>query len=192
MEQFVRQILIYVVLVSLIRSLVMRESYRQYLQFFGSVILILLMLTPMLQIFGGEKDWYAILEKNLLKMDIGRMENQLQAADGNLKKIVQKEYEETLALQVAQMAKEDGLSVKDTQVTLKEAKDGLCVSNISLTCIEGEEKEEEGQIESVETIYIGKKDEGTQKRAAGKKVNRFQNRLCNYYGISKKQVEIWE
>ena len=67
MKEFVQNILIYTIIITVLRGLITGPKYRQYFQFFSGVILILLFLGPVLSLFRSDRDWYRVLEEKLLR-----------------------------------------------------------------------------------------------------------------------------
>ena len=45
MQEWIRQIIIYVILVTVLRGLIMKPQYEQYFRFFSGIVLILLVVT---------------------------------------------------------------------------------------------------------------------------------------------------
>lgn len=46
MQEWIRQIIIYVILVTVLRGLIMKPQYEQYFRFFSGIVLILLVVSP--------------------------------------------------------------------------------------------------------------------------------------------------
>ena len=50
MQEWIRQIIIYVILVTVLRGLIMKPQYEQYFRFFSGIVLILLVVSPVLRV----------------------------------------------------------------------------------------------------------------------------------------------
>ena len=56
MQEWIRQIIIYVILVTVLRGLIMKPQYEQYFRFFSGIVLILLVVSPVLRVLHQDTD----------------------------------------------------------------------------------------------------------------------------------------
>ena len=57
MQEWIRQIIIYVILVTVLRGLIMKPQYEQYFRFFSGIVLILLVVSPVLRVIHQDTAW---------------------------------------------------------------------------------------------------------------------------------------
>ena len=179
MKELIQRLMIYVIIVSALKGLLTNKQYEEYFRFFSGMLMLLMFLFPVLSLFGSSTEWYQRLEKNLLQMDIREIQGTLKIADHGFENIVVKEYKEALEKEVVLSAKEEGISLKGTEVLLEKGDDGICIAEISAemeekTKGEGKTKEEEtetdirGETETageiaVQTIQIGEESDKEEK-----------------------------
>lgn len=164
MQEWIQRILVYVIIVTVLRSLIARPQYQQYFRFLSGMILILLLLSPLFRFLGNEGEWYQMLEEKVWKMDMEEIDTELAVAEGDFQTIVLEEYENTVKRQVRKMGEQQGISVKKTTV------------NIS----------EEGTLQKME-IHLSEESDGVTKA----KIKEFRLRICDCYQVGEEVVEIW-
>lgn len=82
MQEWIRQIIIYVILVTVLRGLIMKPQYEQYFRFFSGIVLILLVVSPVLRVLHQDTAWHDTVEQYLFQMDvmISKSSSQLRRA----------------------------------------------------------------------------------------------------------------
>lgn len=131
MEEWVQRIAIYVVLVTILRSLIGKPQYQQYFRFVSGLILILLLITPVIGLLGDDSRLYEILNQHLYQQDLDDVESSLQLAEGQMKELIREEYRHTVASQVTELAERQGLSVQEVDVAL-DSQDEIATLEIHL------------------------------------------------------------
>ena len=198
MKDLIQNLLVYIILVSALRGLVSNPKYQQYFQFFSSMILILFLVTPVLQLFHGEEAWFNNLEQKLLQMDLADVEQEMAVAEKSFTGIVAKEYQTAVAEQAQALAAQKGITLKDTEIILAQENEEITIQEIRGTIEKNEDnsgKELEGtesQI-SIPAIQI----EGTGKKSAGdedtsEEAASLRREFSNYFMIREEQVHLWE
>ena len=186
MEEFIKNILVYVIIVSMLKGLVTNPKYRQYFQFLSGLIMIMLMLTPILSLFDGENRWYMTLEKRLLQMDLTEVEEQMKIADGTFEEAVEKRYRQTVAAQVKTLAKEKKVEVKEADVTLKKDSNAWTIQEITLVT----KKDTESDL-SVEAVRM-ETDCEVKKEDTSRKARSLRRQICDHFVLGEDKVHIWK
>ncbi|MBR1740855.1 MAG: stage III sporulation protein AF, partial [Lachnospiraceae bacterium] len=201
MKELIQRLMIYVIIVSALKGLLTNKQYEEYFRFCSGMLMLLMFLFPVLSLFGSSTEWYQRLEKNLLQMDIREIQGTLKIADHGFENIVVKEYKEALEKEVVLSAKEEGISLKGTEVLLEKGDDGICIAEISAemeekTKGEGKTKEEEtetdirGETETageiaVQTIQIGEESDKEEKvEDDSKKGKKLKKKICERFSLS--------
>lgn len=120
MQEWIQRIAIYVVLITILRSLVGKPQYQQYFRFVSGLILILLLICPVLRVFGGDAGLYEILNRHLYQQDCEEIESSLQLAEGQMKEMIEAEYQRLIQNQVTGLAQQHQLTTQEITVTLDE------------------------------------------------------------------------
>ncbi|MDE6567986.1 MAG: stage III sporulation protein AF [Lachnospiraceae bacterium] len=118
MEEWVQRIAIYIVLVTVLRSLIGKPQYQQYFRFVSGLILILLLITPVLGLLKDNSSLYRILNQYVYQQDLDDITSSLQLAEGQMRELIREEYKDTVSSQVMELAERQGLVVQEIQVTL--------------------------------------------------------------------------
>lgn len=194
MKDLVQKMMVYMIIVSAMRGLLMNKKYEEYFRFFSGMMMILMLFTPIFHIFGGSSQWYQKLEANFLDMDIKEIEGTLQVADGGLEKMVWKEYEEELEKKVTLFAKENGITIQKAEVSLEKGIDGIVVSEIQIShpmdeMIQG--KQEESEEIAVAAIQINK-EKKQKEEDTSHEMQTFKKKLCKKFALPEKKIHIWK
>ena len=131
MEEWVQRIAIYIVLVTVLRSLIGKPQYQQYFRFVSGLILILLLITPVLGLLEDDSSLYRILNQYVYQQDLDDITSSLQLAEGQMKELIREKYKDTVSSQVMELAERQGLVVQEVQVTLDD-QDGISLLEIHL------------------------------------------------------------
>lgn len=118
MEEWVQRIAIYIILVTVLRSLISKPQYQQYFRFVSGLILILILITPVLGMFSNDSQLYGILNQHIYQQDLDDIASSLQLAEGQRKELIREEYRKAVSSQISEIAKGQGVVVQELQVTL--------------------------------------------------------------------------
>lgn len=174
MEQWVQQIVIFVVIVTVLRSLITRPYYQQYFRFLSGLILILLTITPLLQLWTRDEDFTTRLEQSLFAIDREDLRQQLQIAEGKEKEMVENRYKQEIADQIVQIGDNQGITVEGVKVE--------CDENMALSKLEIH----------IDTVMgeDGSKRQGTD-GAVRPVLRKFREEMQKVYELQEGQVELW-
>ncbi len=164
MEEWVQRIAIYVVLVTVLRSLIGKPQYQQYFRFVSGLILILLLTAPVVGLLGDDSRLYEILNQHLYRQDLDDVESSLQLAEGQMKELIRKEYRRAITSQVTELAERQGLLVQELEITL-DSQDAIATLEIHL-----------------------KPQQPPPARAA---IHEFRLLIQQYYQLGEESVVIW-
>lgn len=164
MEEWIQRIAIYIVLVTVLRSLISRPQYQQYFRFVSGLILILLLITPVVGVLGDDSKLYEILNRHLYQLDLEDIKSSLQLAEGQRKELIREEYRRSLSIQVTDLAEQQGLSVQEVRVTLGA----------------------EDEVTALE-IHMASQQQSPSKA----ELREFRGLLQQYYQLGEESVVIW-
>lgn len=165
MQEWIRQIIIYVILVTVLRGLIMKPQYEQYFRFFSGIVLILLVVSPVLRVIHQDTAWHDTVEQYLFQMDVNDIQEQLAVTEGRRQEVIMQQYTEQLEEQIKKQAGQHALPVDE--VTVKADAKGV-----------------------IHKIELHLKTEETSK-VTKEQLRQFKNQLCSQYKLQKEQVEIW-
>lgn len=188
MKELVKSILVYVIIVSALKGLVVNPRYRQYFQFLSGLIMILLMLTPVLHLLDCENTWYTVLEEQLLQSDLSEVEEQMQIADGKFAAVLEKEYQGTVKEQITAMAEKKGLKPETVEVSLHQDGDVWEITEISV------QTKRKSRAESGLSVEVVRQEKNQQLRQEdpSKKAAALRRQICDNFVLGEDNVHIWK
>ena len=178
MTKLILNILIFTIVTSVLKGLIIKEEYKQYFQFFCGLIMILIVITPVIKFFGAENDYYEILRKHIYSSEVDDSVRQIKNADGNLKKEVVKQCEKIIEKQVKKMAEENDVCCKSVIVETKTHDEELEIVKIT--------------VNMGDTAVAAYSDMSDGKKIMGKKEKRLKNDICSSYMLDGEKVQIWK
>ncbi|MCH5267750.1 MAG: stage III sporulation protein AF [Lachnospiraceae bacterium] len=120
MEEWIRQIVTYVVLITVLRGLITKPHYEQYFRFFSGIILILLVVSPLLSIVNWESVWYENLQEKLFQMDMDSIREELAVTEGKREEMILEEYKRQIGKQVIRIGEQWEISVDEVALQVGE------------------------------------------------------------------------
>ena len=222
MQDFIKSILIFVILGTILKELINNEKYKGYFRFFNGLVLILIVVSPLSSFILGSDKWYNTLEKELFEADIEDVSAQLNLADGSLEEVIKKGCREDIEEQIIKLASKRGLSVSSVYVELEGSED-ISVKSVDIELADennnggagnrgSKENSNTGSDEAliseindidievdVETISILSGDDSKKecdlserKKADGSRVRNLKLDISNYLMVSRGVINIWE
>ncbi len=222
MQDFIKGILIFVILGTILKELINNEKYKGYFRFFNGLVLILIMVSPLSSFIFGSDKWYNTLERELFEADLEDIDTQLNLADGSLKEVIIQGCRNDIEEQIVKLASKRGLRVSEVCVELEGSED-ISVKSVDIELadennygsaddIDSKENSSTGSngglsseisdidIEvDVETISILSGDDSEKendlserKKADGSRVRNLKSDISNYLMVSRGVINIWE
>lgn len=163
MQIWMQRIVIYVILVTVLHSLAGREQYQQFFRFVSGLVLILLLLSPLLRLVGGNVDIYHSISSYFYRQDMEEIGKLMQSAQGRMQEMMEKEYADALLGQVEQIGKEQDLKVQKLSVQVQD----------------------DGSLQRLE-VYLEPKESVTKSILAA-----FRKRLAECFQLGEESVVLW-
>ena len=214
MAAFIKSVLIFTLLVTVMKGLVNSESFRIYFKFFSGLVLILLMITPLLNFLSGDNGWYSLLEQEIFNFNLEGINDELEVADGKFEEIIREQCKKDIEEQVIKLADNRGIGIKDVDISLGEQDGSIQVNSVDIN-IDKQNKTDykdingpdinttNNNIQDIEDIEIADitgsmeavdamSDEGNRRKASGKNVRKLKEDISTYFIIKEAAVNIWE
>ncbi len=205
MADFIKSVLIFTLLVTVMKGLINSESFRMYFKFFSGLVLILLMITPLVNFLSGDNGWYSLLEQEIFNFNLEGINDELEVADGKFEEIIREQCKKDIKEQVIKLADNRGINIKNIDISLGEQNNSIQISSIDIN-INKENKtnyNDINTIQNIEDIEIADitgnmeavdamSDEAGKKKASGKNVRKLKEDISTYFIIKEAAVNIWE
>lgn len=174
---WVKNLVCFYILMTAVLHLLPSGSYRKYVRFFGGLLLVILLLSPILEWFRDpdlllqkvsyESFWQ---EMDTVRLDVKGMEKVQQQA-------YKKEYEKAIANDIALMAEESSFTVLSSQAELTE---DYRLAWVDLSLLP---KDQEGEV-LVEKITFS----DNSREYPG--VLELKQRIMEFYQVKEEQIQI--
>lgn len=182
MEQiytWVKSVIFGLCFMELFSHLVRKEDYRRYIRFFGGMILLLMMISPVFELFSGKDIFDGALQRAAVREEAVNMELARETLSDLQNKKISEAYRKELERQMKEIAAGHHQRVISIQVEFHDQKgEPTAVNRVdmvvaavrkNLNVFEMEEEESAGQKKALEEI---------------------QSEIASIYGVDKKQITI--
>ncbi len=174
---WVKNIVAFYILMTAVLHLLPKSSYQKYVRFFGGLLLVVLLLTPLLTLLRRQDTLLSRVSYESFRQQLDTIQLDTQGLERKQKEAYQKEYGKAIGNDIVLMAEEQELTVEHVQVELTEDYEiGTVVMDVRLA------GREEGI--SVEKIIL--KDNSQDYPA----VVKFKEKLTDFYKIEEDQIQI--
>lgn len=207
MEAFIKSVLIFTLLVTVMKGLINSESFRMYFKFFSGLVLILLMITPLVNFLSGDNGWYSLLEQEIFNFNLEVVNDELEVADGKFEEIIREQCKKDIEEQVIKLADNRGIGVEDVEVSLGGQNNSLQVNSVDIS-INKQSKTDykdinNSTIQNIEDVEIADINGSTEavdamsgeagrRKASGKNIRKLKEDISAYFIIKEAAVNIWE
>ncbi|HBA97521.1 MAG TPA: hypothetical protein DCZ23_05375 [Lachnospiraceae bacterium] len=212
MAGFVKNILVFALLVTVMKGIINNESFKMYFKFFSGLVLVLLMASPLVSFLSGGDGWYRLLEEAVFNFELDSVSDELDIADGRFEEIIREECKEDIEVQIKKMAQKRGINVKNIETKFNSGNSSIQLVSVDIEMTAGNSKETgsqpvdtgTGSIKTVdiETINIMSDEncgntsnagrEDIRKPVKGKNAKRLKEDISSYFLIKEAAVNIWE
>lgn len=211
--EWVKNLIYYLIFLSLINNLLARSSYEKYVRFFAGLVFILLVISPLTKSLHLEQEIAGQFMRFSLEAQSGELEKQLLGMEKKRQEEVEKCLVQTAQEEIMQMAKEEGIACRKVEATWKEDA-SLGIDSVLLVLEKKgktEEKKKESQsdgrqvsvkVENIVPVQIGERKTesvSAEEMSAGadkvsqKEWDRFIGKVEGYYGLETSDIRIqWE
>lgn len=192
LQQMIRNILVYVIMINILQGLVSSESFREIFRFVGGMILIVLCISPVLSNISDTDMIGKYLQEQLFQGELDQLKQETTLAQGNMENVMLDECRKELERQLTQIAGQQGEENVQASVSLKKDSDGMLKlkkvtmilpENAVQTTAKGDEKSIH-----VEDIVI---DGGSQSGETDSGTRKLKQTICEKYELPGKKVIVW-
>lgn len=200
MHEFIQNILIYVVIITVLRGIITNDIYKQYFKFVSGLVMILLMMSPVLNFIYDDGEWYRKVEEVIIQSDIDDINDELKTAEGGFEDMLMKNCKSVIAEKVEKLAEKEGIVIGSVDVGIKNKNDEIDIYNIDVEIITDNKKDvsqkrDNGEKEidrvTVDVINIGNERKIRKKEKLSDNELHLQSDICDYFILEKDRVTLW-
>lgn len=197
LKDLVRNILTYYIILSVLMAMIGKSSYKKYIEMFSGLVMIIIILNPLIKLFGVQDALDMNLQKNQLYEVTQAESDDIMVAELKQQDAVLKQYKDTIANQIDTVMKNYDFSATDVEVIIDDDTDSETfgqVKTISVFCQKGTEEESE-EASAIGEIAIPEIKIGTKKKIEKKVTDTLETKdamleIANMYGIEASQIQI--
>ena len=212
-ENWVRNIVCYLIFLTLICNLLPSGKYEKYVRLFGGMVLILVVIQPFTSSLQLDEKIAYYFETFSFQEEMSGLKEELGEMDRQRAETITKEYEQAAASDVERMAKEAGFSPVSVEVDIdsdQESETFGMVVKVSLVVegengtgeddgeeTYGEEKESRAEqavevaVEQVEPVKIQTEESETDEEEESEGIFlELASEIADYYELEESHVEI--
>ena len=104
---WVKNIVFFYIIMTAVLHLLPKNSYQKYVRFFGGIILVILLLTPLLELLYHPDYLLDKISYQSFLQDMNTMKLDVEGMEQTQKEIFFKEYEEAIANDIKTLSRED-------------------------------------------------------------------------------------
>ena len=183
---YAKTVLFFLLFVNLVMQLLKGSSYERFVHPVCGMILVIMMIRPLLSMFGGEERvLYAAEQKLSLLLSGDEMRLSLKEEEG-FGFAVLEAYEKELITQLSGILAEEGLAVVSADFSLStEEKDFGTIRGITLTA----EEKKEGSTSRIEIAPIVFEGKEKDKIVSAEEI-RIKDKLADFYQVEKDNIYV--
>lgn len=178
MEKIICNVLVFTIITSVLKGLIIKDEYKQYFQFFCGLIMILIVITPFIDFLSSDNDYYDILQKNIYSLEIKDSIGSIKTVDGKMRDVLVRQCESKIEGQIKKMAQKDGVDCNSVDVETKMSDEELEIVMVNVSM-------KDGAVAAYSDIS-GSRDK------LDKNEKRLKNDICDSYMLDGGKVKIWK
>lgn len=183
---YAKTVLFFLLFVNLLMQLLKGSSYERFVHPVCGMILVIMILRPVLSMFGGEeKVLYAAEQKLSLLLAQGE-QGYVQEEGTWYEFAVLEAYEKELIIQLSEALAEEGLSVVNADFSLSaEEKDFGTIRGLTLTA-EAAKEQREGRIYIAPIVF----ERGIREETVSAEEIRVKDKLADFYQVDEANIYV--
>lgn len=192
---WVSNITFFLIFITIVNNLLPNKKYERYLKLFAGMILILLVLKPLTSSIRLEDTIAYYFESFTFKSESEDFKKEIMGMENQRLQQMINQYEKAVAEDVEAMAEEMGFSSNDTKITIEGNREHDNYGKVILIRMGVSRQSEDtsneiGNIQGVEPVTIGLKQEAKSIPAPDEGLNKLRRKVEEYYGLQTEDVEI--
>lgn len=202
MEQiydWIKNIVIYMLLNTIIMNLLGNKSYKKYASIISGMILVLIVISPVMQLMQLDDNLDYYLKYNDLNVDTIEFKSKLSAVEEEQRAAILAKYEDKIIGQIKELLQQENIYPENIEIKI----DGDARSSsfgkitgiyiIAKTGKRNEDKRDDRiRIDEIEVadIFIGRRSESDEKKAPSPLEISIKNKLSGFYNLEQGNINI--
>lgn len=202
---WVKNIIIFLVLTTIVTNLLGKSSYKKYINLVTGIILVILVISPLLKLFQLDSTLDYYFTTNTLLADAEGMKVRLEDTENQQMEAILGEYKEQIKVQVTRLLEQEKVYATGIKVIIEEDETSDNFGNLAaleITAgVENKERTEEvkeREVIKVDSIKVDKIKISKQQRSESEIIRNYlspmeintKNLLSDFYNIDPDNINI--
>lgn len=187
---WVRNIVIYLILNTIIMNLLGNSSYKKYVSVVSGMILLMIVLSPFLKLLKIDSIMDYYLNSNIYQTEATDFERELKLMEEKQRETVFGNYKDQIRNQVEELILEEGLYIYEFDLVMNMEDESESFGKITSMNIDMGYEEDAGVPAykiSIDKIIIS---EGSKQRIPNLEENYIKNKLSDFYNMKQDNINI--
>lgn len=202
---WVKNIIYFMIFLSVAGSLLADSKYEQYIRFFAGALLILLTVSPLLDAAGLDMRLERLFARFSSEMEAEDLKKEMWAMDGQRRNAVLEQYRAAAEADIEAMALEEGLACYGAEVTFRTEEENWGeIGGVKLYLSDAKEAAAVDEAIWIEAVRVG--EESAERagasqtaaadgaadggRADAREISSLKGKVALYYGLEESDIEI--
>ena len=202
---WVKNIIYFMIFLSVAGSLLADSKYEQYIRFFAGALLILLTVSPLLDAAGLDMRLERLFARFSSEMEAEDLKKEMWAMDGQRRNAVLEQYRAAAEADIEAMALEEGLACYGAEVTFRTEEENWGeIGGVKLYLSDAKEAAAVDEAIWIEAVRVGEESAeraGASRTAAAdgaadggradaREISSLKGKVALYYGLEESDIEI--
>ena len=192
---WVKNLAIFMILISLIRNLLPKSNYEKYVRLFTGMLTVLLILQPFIKILGMQDSVDDLFSLDIYSQEMDAMKENFLLAGSGFEESLISSYEEQIRKQILLLLKEEGIETAQIEfyVCMDETDERYgSISRMEIYLGKEAEKKENANFPEIEIPTVGT-DIETEFFSGYEQIEqeKLAEKICEYYNLERNQVRIY-
>ena len=197
---WVRNIVVYMILNTIIMNLLGDKSYKKYVSIVSGMVLLLIVVTPLLKLTNLEESLDYFLKSNEYSVEASEFKNDINRMEKEQRELIFTDYKKKLKIQVTDLLSEEGYRLIGFAVTIEESPSStnfgeLLAMDIAIGAMEEAAEEDSSHfsvdsIDKIEIPRIDKNEKKAEQMSPSPLQIQLKKRLADFYNIGQDNINI--
>lgn len=197
--EWIRSIVIYMILNNIIMNLIGKSSYKKYVSVISGMVLVLIIITPILEIVNIEDSIDLYIASNDRRMEATSFKDSLRKMEENQINEIFAQYKESIWKDVEIIVEEEELNLTDLSIDINRDENSPsfgCINsmNIKLKKLEKIDSKKESFIQfkkiEIDTVTFSRNRKNDEVNPPSPIEIRIKNKLSDFYNIKGDNINI--
>lgn len=192
--EWIRNIVIYMILNTLILNVFGDSNYKKYIQLVTGMILVVIVISPVIKFLRVSDRVEDLFHAQVYAVDVSDFKSQLKTMEEGQTDFVYREYKERIVSQVEDMISDYDLCVKESDIIFETDENcdefGEIKSMAFVLSPKEEKKEATRERISIKKVMLSKKEQETSVNIPSPTEINIKNELSDFYNIEGDNINI--